>query len=149
MILCIFLVTSDANWESKIDHAQKVLNLREVFEGRDYRNGFCRESPSFSVCRDPNLNFTQRIRFTKKDKRFAMDIMLSLPWRCSRSNMPSGVQIMAERLMSEVMERLRRYKFRDFDYAAFEVDRRKAITEQMLGPDAARFDHLCKPQATI
>lgn len=125
----------------------KVLDLRNFFEGRDYGSSVKAVGIVF-MCRDPALNFKQRIRFSKKEREFSMDIMLHLPDMLPL-NHAERRRILADRLVKEVPERLRRYSFPNFDYAAFESDWTEAVTEQLLGRKAARFDHLCKPQATI
>jgi len=56
------LVTADMNWESKIDHALKVLKLGRVFEGRDYGSSVAGITIIF-MCRDPAVKFKQRISY--------------------------------------------------------------------------------------
>jgi len=135
------------NWESKIDHALKVLDLKRVFEGLDYGSSVSGLAVVF-MCRDPALNFKQRIRYSKKEKSFSMDIMLDLPEMIPLCHVDRR-RILAERLLREIPKSLRKYRLPHFDYDAFESDWKEAVTDQLLGPNAARFDHLCKPQATI
>jgi hypothetical protein len=141
------LVTADMNWESKIDHALKVLKLGRVFEGRDYGSSVAGITIIF-MCRDPAFKFKQRISYRKKERTLAMDIMLHLPEMIPLSHEGRRC-VLAQRLLGEVPERLRKYKFTEFNYVAFESDWREAITVQLLGKDSARFDHLCKAQATF
>src|ERR1700677_1378873 len=140
-------VTADMNWESKIDHALKVLDLRRVFDTRDYGPSIAGIAVVF-MCRDPKLKFKQRIAFRKKERTLGMDIMLHLPDMIPLSHKERRY-ILAQKLLAEVPERLRKYKFTGLDYTAFESDWQDAITEQLLGPDSARFDHLCKAQAAL
>lgn len=140
-------VTADMNWESKIDHALKVLNLRHLFESRDYGSSLSGITVVF-MCRSPDLSLKKRIRFHKKERTLAMDIMLHLPDMIPLSH-EERRRIMAQRLITEVPEQLRHYKFTDFDYASFESDWSNAISDQLLGPDSTRFDHLCQAQARI
>jgi hypothetical protein len=141
------VVLAKMNWESKVDHAMKVLDLKSFFEGRDYGSSVTALGIAF-VCLDPALNLKQEVSFSKEERMLLMDIMLHLPDMLPLSHAERR-RILADRLVTEVPEQLRRHRFPDFDYAAFESDWTKAVTDQLLGEEAARFDHLCKPQATI
>jgi len=141
--------TSDANWESKINHALKVLDLRRSFEERNVDYGASlTEICIVFMCRDPELNLKQRIRYMKATRDFSMDIMLHLP-EVIRMTHPERRQLIADALLRQVPERLRRYDFPDFDYARFEVDWTNDIRSQLLADDSNRYDHLCLERATI
>lgn len=141
-------VLADMNWESKIDHALKVLELTRSFDERnhDYGASLAKLCVIF-MCRDPDLAFRQRIRYQKANCIFSMDIMLSLPEVVVMSH-PQRRRLLADCLLEQVPERLRRYRFAEFDHRAFEEHWRQDITSQLLGPDADRFDHLCLAQAS-
>lgn len=140
-------VTGDMNWESKIDHVLKVVDLRRSFEERAcHYGGSLRAIGIVLMCRDPAFEFTQRIRFQKSTRTFSMDVMLSLPQVIPMTH-PQRRQLVAHVLLRQVPERLRRYKFDDFDYPLFEEHWANDIHNQLLGPESSRFDHLCLAQA--
>lgn len=141
-------VLADMNWESKIDHALKVLELTRSFDERnhDYGASLAKVCIMF-MCRDPEIAFKQRIRYQKADRIFSMDIMLSLPEVVVMSH-PQRRRLLADCLLEQVPERLRRYRFAEFDHQTFEAHWMQDITCQLLGPDADRFDHLCLPRAS-
>jgi hypothetical protein len=141
-------ILADMNWESKIDHALKVLELNRSFDERNHDYGASLKSLCvIFMCRDPDLAFKQRIRYQKADRIFYMDIMLSLPDVVVMSH-PQRRRLLADCLLEQVPERLRRYRFAEFDYREFEGHWRDDITGQLLGPDSDRFDHLCLAQAS-
>jgi hypothetical protein len=141
-------VLADMNWESKIDHALKVLELTKSFDERnhDYGASLAKLCVIF-MCRDPDLAFKQRIRYQKADRIFSRDIMLSLPEVVVMSH-PQRRRLLADCLLEQVPECLRRYRFAEFDYRKFEDHWRHDITSQLLGPDSGRFDHLYLAQAS-
>lgn len=141
-------ILADMNWESKIDHALKVLELRRSFDERNHNYGASLKRLCVNfICRDPDLAFKQRIQYQKADCILDMDIMLSLPDVVVMSH-PQRRRLLADCLLEQVPECLRRYRFAEFDYRAFERDWRDDITGQLLGPDSDRFDHLCLAQAS-
>ena len=136
------------NWESKLDHALKVLHLTRSFDQRNHDYGASLAEISVVImCRDPDLAFKQRIRYQKVNRTFSMDIMLSLPEVVVMSHSQRR-GLLANCLLEQVPERLRRYRFAEFDYRTFEDHWRHDITSQLLGPDSGRFDHLCLAQAS-
>ena len=139
-------VLTDMNWESKIDHALKVLELTRSFDERNhYYGASLAKLCVIFMCRDPDLAFKQRIRYQQADRIFSMDIMLSLPEVVVMSH-PQRRRLLADCLLEQVPERLRRYRFAEFDYRTFEDHWRHDITSQLLGPDSGRYDHLCLAQ---
>jgi hypothetical protein len=48
-------------------------------------------------------------------------------------------------LCTETERILRKYSLSDFDTQKFIADFRSEVTNQLLSPEAARFDHLCLP----
>jgi len=141
-------VLADMNWESKIDHALKVLELTKSFDQRNHDYGASlAEICVIFMCRDPDLAFKQRIRFQKADRIFSIDIMLSLPEVVVMSH-PQRRRLLADCLLEQVPERLRQYRFPEFDLTTFEAHWRHDITNQLLGQDSDRFDHLCLARAS-
>ena len=141
-------VLADMNWESKIDHALRVLELTKSFDERNHDYGASLAKICVVImCRDPDLAFKQRIRYQKADCIFSMDIMLRLPEVVVMRH-PQRRRLLADCLLEQVPERLRRYRFAEFDHRTFEAHWRHDITSQLLGPDSDRFDHLCMAQAS-
>ncbi|HOY69382.1 MAG TPA: hypothetical protein PL131_03050 [Methylotenera sp.] len=115
-----FFITSDANWESKVNvtlHALSDFGYKDFFAGKDYGEGLA-EIAVFYMCRDPALNFKRRVRLSKKDKVLYMDIMLDLPTMVE-ADFKLRKRIVAEKLLAEVAEVLSKYKVTDFNKAQF------------------------------
>ncbi|WP_395740561.1 hypothetical protein [Prosthecobacter sp.] len=140
-------VTSDSNWEAKLDHALKVLSLREHFEGLDFGSslsGLC----IVMMCRDPELQFKQRIRMDRKTHDLYLDVMLPLPSFVNGTHAERR-HMAAMALVSEVPAILKRYKLKDFRIADFVHEFETTVRAQLLGPDSSRYDHLCLEKANL
>lgn len=142
-----FFLTADYNWESKLDHAIRNLELREYFLDRNYGDGLSGGIAVVLMCRDPALNFKQRIHFSKKDDVLSMDIMLDLPFFVSATHTQRR-EVVAKSLISEIPRVIKKYKFKNFDVETFSSDLSKVVAEQLLGADASRHDHLCLERAS-
>lgn len=141
-------VSGEMNWEAKIHHALKVLELTRSFDERNHDYGASlAEICLLFICRDPDLAFKQRIHYQKANRIFYMDVMLSLPEVVSMSHIERR-RLVADCLLEQVPKRLRRYRFPEFDHNTFEAHWRYDITNQLLGPDSDRFDHLCLEKAS-
>ena len=138
-------VLADANWEAKLDHANRPLQIRQDFEGRDYGVSL-REIVIVLNSRDPNLRHKQRIRFSRTAARLTMDVMLPLDVM-ARSSHSQRRSLVAQELCNEVSRVLRKYRFESFDTEAFLQDFSRKVETDMLGPDSARFDYLCAERA--
>jgi hypothetical protein len=138
-------VLYDANWEAKIDHALRVLSLPDYFDQRDYGSGVA-GVVIVLMCRDPELHHRQRIRFERSTRTLYLDVMLELS-EMTRLEHVGRRRVIADRLLAELIRTFTARKFEEFDSATFMSDLRLAIQQQLLGSDADRFDHLCKPQA--
>lgn len=142
-----FNVLSDSNWEAKLDHATRVFELWEFFEDLRYGDDLSGGITVVLMCRAPELEFKQRIRLSKKDQRLYMDVMLDLPSFVNASHSQRR-QMVASNLLSEVPRVVAKYRFKSFDIERFTKDLHQAVARQLLGADAARFDHLCLERAT-
>ncbi|QIF01782.1 hypothetical protein [Roseimicrobium sp. ORNL1] len=138
----VFL-SSDFNWEAKLDHATRVLDTQHHFESLDYGPGLAGLRIILN-CRNPELGHKQRVRFTKADKTLGIDVMLHLP-EFIRVPHAQRRAIIAREVLSEVPKVLRKYALPDFDTEGFLAELEAHITDGLLGPDADRFDHLCLP----
>ena len=132
-------LTCDADWESRVDQILRELSksgYRERFESRDYGSGLDCVAVIF-MCRNPSLNFKQRIQLKKEknafreEKTLYMDIMLDLPTMkgFDRTDQASRKRIMAQRIYDEVPEIVSRYNIADFDRETFSRDLRAWIDE--------------------
>jgi len=120
-----FNLLSDANWESKIAKVLGALSdfgYRRFFEERNYGSSIDGITVVF-MCRDTQLNFKQRIRHSKKEKKIYLDIMLDLD-QFKRIEQGEKEKIVAHRLVSEIPSIIAKYKFNDFDIEEFEADLR-------------------------
>lgn len=120
-----FNILSDSNWEASLEQALDPLSdlgYRQYFEEQDYGAGLAGITVVM-MCRDPELNFKQRIRLSKKEKKLYMDIMLDLPEMMAASP-DLRKQIVAERLLKEVPVIVAKYKSKidNFDSIKFISD---------------------------
>jgi len=139
-------VLSGSNWEAKLDHATRGLSLRSHFEHRHYGTGLLGIVILLN-CREPELNHKQRVHFTRSTRTLYLDVMLDLD-EMTKLDHTGRRQAIAKRLLAEVVRIITSRGFKEFDATAFTNDLRLAIEAQLLGADADRFDHLCKPRAT-
>jgi len=118
-----FFITSDSNWEAKIDkvlYAIQDTGCQLYFEKKDYGksiNGI----GVVLMCRDPYLNFKQRIRFEKKSSWLSLDIMLDFD-QFKNLDQNQRNKIAAEKFISEIPAIIAKYKFKDFDLERFSAD---------------------------
>jgi hypothetical protein len=122
-------VTSDANQESGV--GVLVLEIsgptRKEFLHRTYGSGLS-GLVVVLMCRDPDLNFKRRIRFSKKEKKLYMDVMLDLS-QMMRADHAVRKRIITDQLATEVPAILRKYAFDDFDEARFVDDWKNWLRE--------------------
>jgi hypothetical protein len=142
-----FLLTADYNWESKLDHAIKNLELRDFFAERKYGEDLSGGIGVVLMCRDPAFDLKQRIRLKKKEQALSMDVMLDLPFFVSATHAQRR-EVVAKSLISEVPRIVKKYRFTSFDVEKFSSDLERIVSEQLLGVDASRFDHLCLERAS-
>lgn len=126
------LLTCDAEWESRVDKVLRDLvdsNYEERFASRDYGCGLNCIAVTF-VCRDPDLNFAQRVEFRTEKSLFGeenilyMDIVLNLDIMTAfaLANLDSRKQVMVQQMRQEVPKILSRYDIPDFDREGFIKD---------------------------
>lgn len=121
-----FLVTCDANIESGLSEVLDDLNHRgwyEHFGPRFYDDSGINISVIL-MCRDPRLNFNQRIRFSKKENKLYMDLMLDLNVM-SRIGHSERKQIVGEKMATEIPQIVAKYKWKNFDLPRFSADLRE------------------------
>ena len=117
-----FRITADTNKESGVGEVVYELSgpTRQHFISQDYGSGL----PCLCVvlmCRDPELAFKRRVRFSEKEQTLYMDVMLHLPDLIPLAHAERRRAIV-QRLEQEIPEVLTKYEFRDFDQPRFESD---------------------------
>jgi len=125
-----FRVVSDSNVEaglSEISDGFYEGGLRNYFSEKYDDSGL--NLGVVLMCRDPELNFKQRISFSKKDNTLYIDIMLDFE-QMSRADKHTRKRIVAEKLVNEVPQIIAKYKFKDFDLPRFSSDLRNWFDEQ-------------------
>src|SRR4030095_5139593 len=121
-----FFVTSDANAEANLHEVLYALDdhgFDAYFHDRFYDDSG-KEMCVVLMCRNPRLNFKQRIRFVKKENCLYMDIMLDLDVM-SQLDLSSRKQIVGEKMVREIPRIVAKYKFKDFDLPTFPSDLRE------------------------
>jgi hypothetical protein len=76
-----------------------------------------------------------------------MDVMLKLSDFVVASHADRR-RMLADALKSDIPRTIEKRKFRQFDLAKFKSELEAAIEQQLLGPDASRFDLLVLERAT-
>jgi hypothetical protein len=119
-------ILSDSQWESRVDVVSKELSssrYREIFASRNYGSGLS-ALIIILMCRNPELRFKQRIRFSKSDRTLYMDIMLDLN-RMREATPESRRQIVIEKLATEVPSITTQRQIPEFDEKRFIADFRE------------------------
>lgn len=116
------VISCDANAESGVGKVvEQISGATEVyFKAKYYGTGLLAVCVVL-MCRNPELNFKRRIRFSKKEKILYMDIMLDLA-QMRMAEHQSRRRLIIERLADEVPAVLRKYSLADFDEARFIED---------------------------
>jgi len=121
-------ITSDSNWEARIETVMRKLNrtgYRPFFEGQNYGSSILGVS-IILMCREKELNFKKRIRFDKKNRKLYMDIMLDIDLFMSLSEKGKD-KVVVDKIAHEVPRTIAKYKFQDFDHDTFERDLREIM----------------------
>ncbi len=105
-----FFLTENYNWESKLDHAIKNLELRDLFAERKYGEDLSGGIGVVLMCREPALDFKQRIRLSKKQPSLSMDVMLDLPFFVSATHAQRR-EVVAKSLVYEISRIVKKYRF--------------------------------------
>jgi hypothetical protein len=132
-------ILSDTNSESRVAEALAalpVLELRNYVAEQDYGEGLSCLLIGI-ICRNPELQFRPRVRFTRKDKTLSMDVMLHLPDMMALDDL-GRTRAIAQRLSDQVPAVISKYEIQDFDDARFLADFEKWI--QLTGYVPERGD---------
>ncbi len=121
-----FFTTYDANSEANLDEILDALDdggFDGFFAEKFYDDSGIKITVVF-MCRDPRWNFRQRIRFSKKENKLYLDIMLDLD-QMKNSETEAKKRIVAEKMINEIPQIIAKYKFKDFDLLRFSADLRE------------------------
>ena len=119
----VIFITSDSNREAEIHTVIskiKSQGIADYFGVKNYGNDLVDVS-LFLICRDPQYNFKQRIKFKKAEKRLYIDIMFDL-YEMVNAGMETRQKIVVHKLINEIPPIIEKYKFKDFDLVKFEAD---------------------------
>lgn len=133
-------ILCDINWESKVDHAVKVID-KALMSDRDYGDEIDKIVVILN-CRSPELEHQQRIRFAKKERIFYVDVMLNLA-EFVRSTHVARRRRIFEELTAQLRDALHARKLRNFRVDEFMSDLSTALDLQLNGPESNRFDANC------
>lgn len=136
---------SDMNWESKLDHAMRVVDFNSLIDA-DYGPGLSKLTLA-AICRDPALEFKQRVRLVTATRTLYIDVMLDLPFFVKAKHRERRATLY-EQLMTQVRKVLEKRRIKDFDSKRFLQDLDDLLIEQLTGEGSSRFDSLCLERAT-
>lgn len=138
-------VICDFNWESKLDHATKVVDTAPLLD-MQYGEGL---SALVAVlnCRTPGLGHQQRVRLSEANKTLYIDVMLDLPFFVQATHVERR-QAIYEQVTGQVRTVLEKRRLKDFDVARFLADMDALLNSQLNGAASTRFDALCLERAT-
>lgn len=116
-------ILCDADWEAKIDKILgdlSNLGYRQFFKERSYGNSL--EGVTIVLmCQDSSLNLKQRVRYSKKENKIYIDIMLDLI-QMKIINQQQKNKIVANKITKEIPLILAKYKFEFFELEKFKQD---------------------------
>ena len=110
------LLTADSNIETGVGDASVIIASNDFYkfmEVQEYGEDIKHLAILF-ICRDPELKFKQRIRYTKKDQALCIDLMLDYNQFVEMS-MQQRISTMCEKVLEEIPSIVKKYKFSDFD----------------------------------
>lgn len=122
------MVVSDANQESGVGEViYDICGPTHLhFVSKNYGDGLSGIGVVL-MCRDPELNFKRRIRFSRKDKTVYIDVMLDLLQMRPLAH-DVRKRIICNRLIEEIPTVVRKYSIADFDDVLFEQDLKAWLT---------------------
>jgi len=112
-------ITSDSNKESGVGEVVDEISgpTKKYFLTKDYGVGLLGIGVVL-MCRNPDLNFKRRVRFSKKEKILSMDIMLALD-QAKQFVHKEKKNMIVDRILVEVPAVLQKYSISDFDKKSF------------------------------
>lgn len=138
---------SDSNWEAKIDHAIRVLDLRAHFEEKS----FGEELSALVIvlnCRDPLLGHKRRVRRVRESGALYVDVMLDLSQFVGASHVLRR-QMIFDQTRIQLSDVLQGRKFHYFQADALLGELLSVMNEQLNGPYSTRFDVYCLERVAV
>jgi hypothetical protein len=139
-------ILSDISWESKIDHALKVIDLRSLSDIQGVGSGL-ESVVVVLMCQAPELALKQRVRHAKEKATLYVDVMLDLPFFVQASHAERRAKIAME-VIAQLQVVLGKRTVADFNSVLFLDQLREELDSQLNGPDSARFDANCLERAS-
>ena len=128
-------ITADFSSESGIDEVLSTLSKTKYFQffkpksyGDDLE-GIC----IILMCQNPALNLRKRIRFSRKEKKIYMDVMLNLD-DYSRATLEWRLQNTITMILNEISENLKKYNLSSFDVESFMSDLKQLLLSALPHP---------------
>ena len=120
-------IVSDSHWETGLTKVSSKLSERTAvfFENKHYGDSLSRVGIVL-MCRDPLLEFKQRIRRSKKDAILYLDVMLDYDEMTDLGH-TEQMNVVSDHVVREVGSALAKYKFEDFDKESFMADVSKCL----------------------
>ncbi|MCX2576358.1 hypothetical protein [Pedobacter sandarakinus] len=125
-----FFITCDSFWETRVDKVIDSIDntgYKQYFSEQDYGSSL-QGVTIVLMCQDPNLNLKKRIRFSKKEKKIYIDIMLDLN-QFLKIDQKEREKIVVEKIIVEIPPIIAKYKFEDFNYIKFKADLQKWMSK--------------------
>ena len=122
-------ITSDANEESGVGSVIDEMSgpTKKHFISKEYGKGLD-GIVIVLMCRNPDLDFKQRIRFSKKEKMLYMDLMLDLAQMIQITDKERN-QAVIDIIAAQAPEVIQKYSIPDFDAIRFVEDLRSWLKE--------------------
>lgn len=136
---------SDISWESKVDHAIKVVDAAPLADV-DYGEGLSSVVVVLN-CHAPELGHKQRVRLIKATKTLYIDVMLDLHLFVRASHVERRREIY-EQVVCQVGEVLKNRRVKDFDLERFLADISGMLNDQLNGESSSRLDVFCLERAS-
>jgi hypothetical protein len=132
-----FFITCDSFWEVQVD---KVIDR---IDETGYKRFFLEQNYGTSlegitvilICQ--NLNLKQRIRFSKKEKKIYLDIMLDLK-QFLNITQEEREKIIIESLILQIPPIISKYNFIDFNIVDFDKDLKNWMSKFFLLTSSAK-----------
>jgi hypothetical protein len=116
-------ITADADWDAKIRNVIDIffkMDITHYFLEKDYGIDIYKIA-FFLICREPSLEFKQRIKFDKKEKVLGIDIMLDLDLFRNIS-LKEKFNIVKKELLINTPIGINKFKFKNFNSELFMKD---------------------------
>lgn len=139
-------VAADINWETKIDHALRVVESDLLCSSKNYGAGLAEIVIVLNCC-SPDLNHKQRVRLVKSTKTLYVDVMLEYLYFCESSHAERRSKIYEE-VTLQLQTIFSKRKIKEFDHLAFLVDLGFCLNNQLNGSQSNRFDSFTLERAT-